>query len=320
MNMLTKEYKTEPKDVFLHLLSIIALYVSVGSFVALIFQYITLLIPPPAVNYYSITSAYSSIRWNISALFVVFPLFVWSVWFLNRMYNKEPARREIWVRRWLINFTLFIAALVMVGDLVALIYNLLGGDWTSSFLLKILTIFVVSGLVFGYYFLEMKNRRDGYGTYIGYLAMALVVVSIISGFFFVGSPKEARLIQYDAQRVSDMQTIQSQILNFWMNKTRLPENLNELNDTISGYMVPTDPEGKAYEFMIRDKAKLSFALCAEFARPSDENSYNIRNSVPKPLHPAGEGISESWSHEAGKICFERTIDQELYRPYTDKVR
>ncbi|KKQ92924.1 MAG: hypothetical protein UT16_C0002G0014 [Candidatus Azambacteria bacterium GW2011_GWA2_39_10] len=37
--------KTEPKDVFIHLLAIIALYASATAFLIMLFQYINVLIP-----------------------------------------------------------------------------------------------------------------------------------------------------------------------------------------------------------------------------------------------------------------------------------
>ena len=35
------------------------------------------------------------------------------------------------------------------------------------------------------------------------------------------------------------------------------------------------------------------------------------SSYPYP----GGGMNESWDHEAGRVCFERTIDKDLYPPY-----
>src|SRR3989338_5861746 len=81
-----EETKTGPKDVFLHLLSIIALYVSAGSFIALIFQYINLLIPDPvSSNIYSVRAAQSAIRFSLASFIVVFPVYIWSVRFLLKV-------------------------------------------------------------------------------------------------------------------------------------------------------------------------------------------------------------------------------------------
>lgn len=152
--------KTEPKDVFLHLLAIVTLYMSAGSFTALIFQYIGVLLPDPLeFNQYALTSAYSSIRFSIASLIVVFPLYLWTSWFLNKTYLKNPSKRNLRIRKWLIYFTLFVAALIIAGDLIALINNLLSGELTTRFLLKVLTVLFVAGSVFGYYFWDLKKHK-----------------------------------------------------------------------------------------------------------------------------------------------------------------
>ncbi len=152
--------KGGPKDVFLHLLAIITLYVSAGAFLSLIFQYINVLIPDPiAGGFRGLSGAYSAIRWSIAILIVVFPVYLWASWFLNKGYQAQPFRRNSKVRRWLIYFTLFVAALIIIGDLVSLIFNLLGGELTVRFLLKVLVVGFVAGSVFGYYFWELKRYK-----------------------------------------------------------------------------------------------------------------------------------------------------------------
>ncbi len=155
------EQKTSPKDVFLHLLAIIALYASAGSFIALLFQYISIFFPDPLeFNAYAIASAYGAIRFNIASLVVVFPLYIWTSWFLNKSYLKNPSKRNLRIRKWLIYFTLFAAALIIAGDLVALINNLLSGELTARFLLKAAAVLFVAGSAFGYYFWDLKSNRE----------------------------------------------------------------------------------------------------------------------------------------------------------------
>lgn len=153
--------RTEPKDIFLQLLAIITLYVSAGSFIALLFQYINILIPDPleARNYYAFTGAYRTIRWSIASLVVIFPVFLGTSWFLEKQYAREPEKRYLGIRKWLVYFTLFAAALIIIGDLVVLIFNLLGGELTARFLLKVLVFFFVAGSVFYYYFWDLRKRR-----------------------------------------------------------------------------------------------------------------------------------------------------------------
>lgn len=153
--------KASPKDIFLHLLAIITLYVSAGSFIALLFQYSNLLIPDilDQGGFYARTSSLQTIRWSISSLLVIFPVYVFTSWYLNKSYLASPEKRNLQIRKWLIYFTLFVAALIIIGDLVALIFNLLGGEFTTRFILKVLTIFFVAGSVFYYYFRDLRRHN-----------------------------------------------------------------------------------------------------------------------------------------------------------------
>lgn len=153
--------KAGPKDIFLHLLVMLALYFSVGSFIALIFQYINVLIPDPLEQggYYAVESAYRIIRFSISTLIVVFPAYLLLVRYLNRVYERDPEKRNLAMRRWLVWLTLSIAAIIMVGDLVGLVNKLLGGELTWRFVLKVITLFFVAGSVFYYYLTDLRKYK-----------------------------------------------------------------------------------------------------------------------------------------------------------------
>jgi|SRR3989344_6499994 len=159
--MAINQVKASPKDIFLHLLVIITLYASSISFLILIFKYIEVLFPDKLEGggYYYFTNAYSTIRFAISTLIVVFPVFILSSRYLNKSYDRNPAERNFRVRKWLIYFTLFVTAVIIIGDLVALINNLLGGELTTRFILKVLTVFFVAGSIFGYYLADVKKHK-----------------------------------------------------------------------------------------------------------------------------------------------------------------
>lgn len=306
------EQKTSPKDVFLHLLIIITLYLSAGSFGALVFQYINVLLPDPLESgRYVVESAYGVIRFSISSLLVIFPLYLWSSWLLNRVYAVEPQKRELRLRKWLLYFTLFAAALIIAGDLVTLINRFLEGELTLRFVLKVLAVLFIAGSVFGYYFLDLKNRYLKERKYFVYIVAFLAGISVVSGFFIVGSPQKERLRRFDERRVSDLQFLQSEIINYWIKKEKLPENLGLLKDDIRGIQAPKDPETGA-DYGYEALGPESFKLCANFILP------NLRAGevgFPKPAYPDARFSGDNnWGHEAGLVCFERKIDKELYKP------
>lgn len=134
----------------------------------------------------------------------------------------------------------------------------------------------------------------------------IIVTAVIAGFLIIGSPQEERLRRFDERRVQDLSAIQSEIINYWTNKERLPQNITELRDDIRGFTPPRDPStGADYEYQVIDS--LEFALCANFDTASDYESNRLR--APEPYYG-----QQNWQHETGRVCFERKIDPEIYRP------
>lgn len=157
--------KISAKDFFMQLGAMVALYASAISFTMLVFEYINVLLPDPlgiggGDIYYAHRNSFQTIRWAISVLIVVFPLYVWLSWFLEKFYQKNPEARKIWIRRWLVYLTLFVAASIIIGNFVTLIYNALGGELTLRFILKVVTLFFVTGSVFGYYLWNIKKHQE----------------------------------------------------------------------------------------------------------------------------------------------------------------
>lgn len=300
-----------PRDVFLHLLAIITLYWSAVSFVALLWQYINYYFPDVLNGYYGYMGFAGPIRVAVSSLIIVFPVFILVSWYLNKIYRRESAVRESKIRKWLIYFTLFVASLIIIGDLVSTINMLLGGEITARFILKALSVLLVAGFVFGYYLDDVRrNTPTNLAKYFAWGSGALVLVAVVGAFFIVGSPATARLIQFDQQRASDLTGIQWEIVTYWQGKEKLPNSLSDLDDSISGYTAPSDPQtGVPYEYSMKDAKNLVFELCATFNKEGKSNP-NYEGPVPvtKNLY------SQSWDHSAGRVCFERTIDKQLYSP------
>lgn len=237
--------KTGPKDVFFHLLAIIFLYVCVLGFGALLFGYIDIYFPDLLHGDYG-RYARGALRFPIATLFVVFPLFVWLNVYLQRDLVKNPERRELKTRKWLLYFTLFATILVIVSDLVTLIWRFLGGEITPRFVLKVITILVVAAAVFIYYGWNLRKEipasRNPKMKLFTRGMVALGIIAIIAGFFVAGSPQMERLRQFDDQRVGHLQQIQWEIVNYWQAKEKLPTSLADLNDPLRSFTTPQDPE------------------------------------------------------------------------------
>lgn len=299
--------KITAKDFFLHIAVIFLLYSGTVALLNILFNVINVAFPQVnQVGYYSSTS----ISLPVATLIVVFPLFLFLVNVLHKSYQIDSSRKDYPVRKGLIYLTIFIAGGVLAGDLVTLIYFFLDGqDMTTAFLLKILSVLVVIGSVFGYYLDDLKDRLTGFRRNVWRgVAVVLVLGSIITGFSVLGSPQTQRMYRYDSQKVSDLQSIQWQIVNYWQQKGMIPVTLEQLQDPISGFTVPTDPQTKmSYEY--KKTSALSFDLCAEFNKVSQSSTDTMARVVyPEPINK----LTYSWLHETGRQCFSRSIDPQLY--------
>ena len=320
--MTENKLKLTPRDFFLYLGAMAALYTSAGSLIALFFQYIEVIFPDRLDFYFDPYS--SSIRFSIASLVVVFPLYIFLVKFLNADLRRHPEKKELWIRRWLVYLTLFAAGIAVIGDLVALINTFLGGEITVRFVLKVLAVLVVALSVFGYYFLDLRGkweRESGLARWIGWLALIFVFAAVVSGFFIFGSPQTQRLMRFDLQRVADLQMIQSQVVNYWQAKEKLPVSLEDLADPLVGFAVPRDPQNDS-PYGYRVVSGLTFNLCANFSRESFAPTPQVKTRPFYPVyHESVPALADdaNWEHGEGEKCFERTIDPEKFPPWQIKT-
>ena len=141
-----------------------------------------------------------------------------------------------------------------------------------------------------------------------------VIVAVVIGFWLVGSPQQERLRRFDERRVQDLQILQSEIINYWMNKNFLPNNLSALKDDIRGFIPPKDPQTrKDYDYNVGNSQNLIFELCAHFTLSNMNGTSEI--SAPKPFYSSDYyADQQNWRHDSGLVCFERKIDPDFYRP------
>ncbi|OGY59217.1 MAG: hypothetical protein A3H06_02310 [Candidatus Colwellbacteria bacterium RIFCSPLOWO2_12_FULL_44_13] len=155
--------KASPRDVFLHLLGMVTLYASAISFLTIIFQLVNLYVPDIAANdfYYGSAEMYQkTLRTGISFLVVFFPVYILTSWFLNKIYTTNPDKRNLRIRKWLIYFTLFAAAIVIMGFLVKVINDLLEGELTVRFGIKVASVIFVAGSIFWYHLRDLKKNKN----------------------------------------------------------------------------------------------------------------------------------------------------------------
>ncbi len=143
------------RDAFVYLVLFTTLYISAYHFGSLLFSLINHAFPDPADRYPLFGP---SIRWSVASIVIAFPLFLVMSARIARSLREQPVKRLSAVRRWLTYLTLFLAAVILIGDLITLVYQLLGGSLTVRFVLKVLVVGAIAAAVFGYYLWDL--RRD----------------------------------------------------------------------------------------------------------------------------------------------------------------
>ena len=256
----------------------------------------------------------NQLRVATAVLIVTWPVYIFTGLLIQKDFVKRPRMHEFVLRRGLVYLTLFVAAVTIIVDLITGIYNFLDGELSIRFYLKTLVVLAVAGGVFGFYFWETK-RKDIQKVFpikvIAACVSSIVCISVIAGFFVIGTPAAQRERKFDEQRVQDLQTLQGQIVYFWQQKERLPQNLDELRDSISGFVPPLDPRTQtSYEYTVL--GDLSFELCAVFERTSMSTPPFSKEQRPAALGYFGLK-SQTWEYKVGRTCFLREIDPELYK-------
>jgi hypothetical protein len=150
----------DARDAFLYLVVFGTLYICAFNLGSLIYEFIDRAFPDPAFQR-NVTMAAQSLRWSIAALIVAAPVFLFVSSMVGRAIRLDPAKRGSKVRRWLTYITLAIASGVLIGDFITLVYNVLAGELSARFLLKVATVAVIAGGVFFYYLWDLKADEKG---------------------------------------------------------------------------------------------------------------------------------------------------------------
>lgn len=317
---------------FLSLGLLITLITSVISFLNLVFETLDKRFPDVlnSVYEYGYSSyQYDSIRMSLATLIIFFPILLIIIYFWNKVSMGGLSKLDEVVRKWLIYVLLFLSSLVTAIDLVALVHYFISGEITARFTLKAFAVLVVALYVGVYFVFKLKGREKMFGFNMNVATMikssVLVLCVIIWSFTVIGTPSKQRDLRLDDRRVQDLQNIQYQVINYWQQKEILPEKISDLANPLTGYSIPVEPEfekGKVYEYSV--KGPLTFELCAEFRAPMPKGwkEYQYYGSTMPMMerdvatsYPQYGGTNESWDHEIGRTCFERTIDKDIYPPF-----
>jgi len=146
--------QTSSREAFMYVVMFATLVLSAYNLGSLLFNIIDRAFPDPAQT---VRSTDQGIRWSLATLIVAFPVFVSVAWLIGRAVRLDPIKRTSRVRRQLTYLTLGLAAFVLIGDFISVVYNFLGGELTIRFVLKVVTVGAIAGAVFGYYLWDLRS-------------------------------------------------------------------------------------------------------------------------------------------------------------------
>ena len=285
------------REAFLYLVSFIALYVAAISFGILVFGLIDHSFPD-ALDFRDRYPSGGQAT-AIASVIIAFPLYLFLARRLALQADADPERRQSPVRRWLTYFTLVVAAGIILGDLIALLANVLTGDPTLRFALKAVSILVITACVFGFYLWDMRQAEaaapeggNALARRVLFPAVVIMVVGCIAyALFLMGSPGQQRDIRLDQNRVSHLSNIADNVDLYWELNEELPAELALMSGPRYFINRLHDPEsGLPYEYRVLEGAR--YELCAVFSTDTAELSRQDR--------PFSE---RAWDHREGRTCF-----------------
>ena len=296
------------REAFLYLVLFATLYATAFNVGALLFQFIERWLPDPARVGWDRYSA-DTVRGAVAAVMIAYPVFLFLSRFIGRAIAREPEKRGSTIRKWLTYLTLFVAALVMLGDLSFLVARLLSGDLPLRFLLKALVVFAIAGWVFGHYLTDLRREEDrpaadrGPG-WTARAAGAAVLVTLAVGLVLGGSPARERQRQLDRRRIDDLRSISIAVETFYGERRALPGSLSQLVELPStGVRSVQDPlTREAYVYRTLDST--GYELCATF---------DTADSLGAPEYDLPQA-SRFWRHGAGRTCFRFQIPRRILTP------
>lgn len=301
------------KNFALQIGALICLFTSLWAMVSICFGLSNIFFPNDVEYSWELANSQNTVRYGIALLVVFFPTFLLLTRKVNQMRRADPDSYHN-LTRWIVYLALVVGGIVLLGNLVAVIFEFLNGELTNRFALRSGSLLAIVGVAFVYYLKDTRGYWDerpkasiwvGIGS--GVVALALVIV----GFLNIDSPAKVREVKLDERQVSDLQEIQYNLEAYYQKEQALPESLDQVYVDI---LPPQAPAGRA-AYRYQATGADTYNLCATFAYVTPGETARETEMMN---YDRGLGYYPSnydWTHAAGEKCFERKVmmEDELLR-------
>ncbi|RXR05962.1 DUF5671 domain-containing protein [Pseudoxanthomonas composti] len=147
------------REAFFYLVLFATLYLWAFHTGSLLFDLINYAFPDASTYDAPWTRGHQSMRWSVAWILIAYPVFLLVARKLSRELAHSPVKRLSAVRRWLTYLTLFIAATTLISDMAVLVFNVLGGELSVRFVLKVVVVAAIAGGIFSYYLLDLRREE-----------------------------------------------------------------------------------------------------------------------------------------------------------------
>lgn len=297
--------KNAPKFAFYYLLSLVALIFMAIATGQIIFQLINKFIMDPFSSYGADFST-DVLKFAISAIIIATPIFYIISNLIYKSLFSGKLEKDAGIRRWLSYLILFASAVIIIVFLIVTIIAFLNGELTGKFILKMLTVILISATVFTFYLYDVRRPivekvHDKIIKLYFICSLFIVIATFAASLFIVESPTQSRNRRIDEKIVSSFYNIENDVNYYYQANKKLPDNIEIIKNTSSYKDSYQDPESKAV-FVYKITGTTTYDLCANF-RTSNKGSEGREYIY----------IEESKRHEAGQNCLN-------FRLYLDNVK
>lgn len=242
-----------------------------------------------------------ALKYSISAIIIAAPVYYIFMWLIHKSLLSGALDKDSAIRRWLTYFIMLVSSIVMLIWMISTINTFLNGDLSLKFILKALSIMLIAGSIFGYYFYDIRRddvtkKKNMVVLSFFYGSLVIVIASLIVSFFYVESPTQTRNRRYDEMILSRFSMIDSSIQTYYNINKKMPKDFAEIK-SIDRYLSDeqmSDPAtGKPLEYKVMSKDE--YQLCATF-KTSNKNPDDQKN-YPNP----------GWLHDAGYQCIKQKV-------------
>jgi len=252
-----------------------------------------------------------SLKFAISALIIATPIFFLMQSLINKGLRKGELDKESGVRRWLTYFILLVSSVTILGVFIGVLNNFLAGEFTISFILKSVSMLVISAAVFSFYFYDIKRTnvtdKNLVMRIFFFASLGIIIISFVASWFFIESPVLTRAKRLDQNLVNNITSLENAVNSYNDKYKKLPDSLDQVKNDRDIYLdirSLVDPETNV-PIVYNKVSDKTFQFCATFRtdnkniNPQTDTSY----SDPTKLHLAGYQCisSNTWSADPQKV-------------------